>query len=736
MSDARQQDDSLRQIGGSSVVEDQFAIIVPPGRGVEPTRVLKEGETFAVFDRQGDISPALSSEHGIYHLGVRHLSTRELRIAGHRPLLLSSTVREDNDVLNIDLTNPDIVRIEGCPFARDILHLFQTTFLWAGVCYERLRIVTYGENACAVTLSLIFDADFADIFEIRGMKRPRRGRLMDPSVTKAGGILLRYEGLDGVHRRTRISFGGAPRITRGREAHFDLLLEPRKPVDLFVSIACESGEDETPHPLVFDSALARLAESLEASRARQTRVDSSNEQVAAWIRRSSADLLMMISETADGPYPYAGIPWFSTVFGRDGLITAWQLLLVDPAVARGVLSYLARTQAQSSDADKDAEPGKILHETRKGEMAALGEIPFAQYYGTVDATPLFVFLAGEYWRRTGDLAFIEMLWPVLERALNWLDTSGDPDGDGFVEYHRRSADGLVHQGWKDSHDSVFHADGTFAEPPIALCEVQAYTYGAKRAAAEIADALGQHDRAQTLDAEADALRERFEATFWLDDLSTYALALDGHKRPCRIVSSNTGHCLATGIASRERAERVAARLMEEDAFSGWGIRTVAWDQARYNPMSYHNGSVWPHDNALIAIGMGRYGMTALAGRLMEGLFEASRFVDLHRLPELFCGFRRRPGEGPTLYPVACAPQAWAAGSVFMLLQACLGLSIDAVHRRIIFSSGHLPSFLSSVKLSNLQVADASVDLLLEHRPLGLGINVLRKSGDVEIVAIK
>ena len=720
--------------GATSVAEEHpYAIIASTGRGSEPTRVLKDGETFAVFNAFGDVSAGGPGEHGVYHLGVRHLSQRELRIGGYLPLLLSSTVREENDVLSIDLTNPDIIA-EGQTFARDVVHLFRTIFLWRGVCYEQLRLVHYGSARCRMSLSIAFDADFADIFEVRGMTRPRRGERLPPSSAGADTLVLRYTGLDGVQRRTRIVCTPAPQM-RGGVATVTVDLEPRQAVDVTIAIACESGS-ETAAILPVTEALEALSARLGASRSRRARVEGGNEEVAAWIRRSSADLQMMITETPDGPYPYAGVPWFSTVFGRDGLITAWQLLWTAPEIARGVLAYLARTQARDTDAERDAEPGKILHETRQGEMAALGEIPFSQYYGTVDATPLFVFVAGEYWRRTADRAFIEWLWPAIERAIGWMDGPGDPDQDGFLEYHRKSADGLLQQGWKDSHDSVFHVDGTMAEPPIALCEVQAYAYGARRAAAELAAALGRHDDARVQTTRADVLRTRFEEAFWLDDLSVYALALDGAKRPCRIVSSNAGHCLATGIASKERARRVAERLIEEDAFSGWGVRTIAWDQARYNPMAYHNGSVWPHDTAILAHGMGRYGLTDLAGQLTEALFEASRYVDLHRLPELFCGFRRRTGQGPTLYPVACAPQSWAAGAVFMLLQACLGLTIDAERRRITFTSGRLPTFLPWLRLSHLQIGDATVDLLLEHRPLDLGIRVLHREGEVQVVAIK
>ena len=714
-------------------IEDRWYVLATSSRTGEPARVLKHGESFALFDRYGDIPRVGSGEHGLYHQGTRFLSCHELRIDGHRPILLNSNVRRDNGVLGVDATNPDLLR-EGAPdLLKGTIHLSRARTLFGAQCHERLEIANFGLEPVAVEVSVDFDADFVDIFEVRGFKRERRGTLHEPELA-ADRVVLSYTGLDGVKRRTEIAWSPAPRRLGANRAEFSAPLAPGERFELETRVAC----DPQPAALIatYGQALSRMETELRAQRERRADVRSPNEQFNAWIERSAADLAMLTAGNPEEGYPYAGVPWYSVPFGRDGILTAMQYLWVDPSMARGVLRFLAGMQAASGRDDQDAEPGKIVHELRKGELAALGEIPFGRYYGTIDATPLFVALAVEYYQRTSDLATVRSLWPAIERALAWIDGPGDPDGDGYVEYLRKSANGLVNQGWKDSEDSVFHADGSLAQGSVALAEVQGYVFLARMHAARLALALGDAGRASALEAQALALRTRFERDFWCEELGTYALALDGDKRPCRVRTSNAGHVLWSGIASAERARRVGETLMAAGSFSGWGVRTVAEGEARYNPMSYHNGSIWPHDNALAAMGLARYGMKPAAVAIAEALYDTSLFMDLHRLPELFCGFpRRSPGEGPTLYPVACSPQAWASATPFYLLKACLGLSFRADAPHIRFLHPQLPRFIDRLHIVGLTAADTVVDVHFERHDEEVGVKVVRRKGEAQVSVV-
>ncbi len=715
--------------------QEPFYIQAASSRAEDRSRVLEHGETFAVFDRFGDVRALGLGEQGVYHAGTRFLSRLELRFGGRRPLLLSSTVKKENDLFTVDLSNPDLKNEAGhILLPHGVLHIARSKFLWQGTCYERVRISNFGSVPVETDLVVDFAADFTDVFEVRGMKRERRGRRLDDELAPAS-VALGYEGLDGVVRRARLTFDPVPETLNGRHGRYQLRIPPRETVSFTVYLQCEIGRAPT-GVVPFEDAFRQLQGELARGPFTGCHLHADQPDLDEWISRSVSDLQMMITETPEGPYPYAGVPWFSAPFGRDGIITALEVLWAAPRVARGVLGYLAATQATERDAVRDAQPGKILHEARGGEMAALGEVPFGRYYGSVDSTPLYVILAGAYWKRTGDLEFLNKISPHVDRALGWLSDYGDLDGDGFIEYARQAPTGLVQQGWKDSHDSVFHADGSDAEGPIALCEVQGYTYAAWLAAADIARALGRSSQADAHAARAETLKRRFVERFWDEDLGTYVLALDGAKRPCRVRTSNAGHALWSGIADEGHARRVAEALMSSDGFSGWGVRTLGAAEARYNPMSYHNGSVWPHDNALVAAGFARYGFRDLALRLFDALLGVSLFADLRRLPELFCGFGRRGGEGPIAYPVACAPQAWASGAVFMLLGSALGLQIDGRRGEVSFVNPRLPQSISRLRLAGLEVGTGRVDLLLENYPHDVGLTVLRREGDVRVVVVK
>jgi glycogen debranching enzyme len=713
-------------------VQDQFYILATASRAAERTAVLQHGDTFALFDLFGDIGMFGAGEQGLYHHGTRHLSRFGLRLNGLRPLLLSARVKEDNELFGADLTNPDIPLAEpDTVLRREIVHLFRSRFLWQDTWHESIRLRNYGHSTIPVALSFVLEADFADIFEVRGMRRERRGVLFEPEVDPSE-LRLRYRGLDAEERWTSVQWSDPPAEMSSHLIRFDFRLLPQQSTSMSLEVRCGQGLRSRRQHRAYDAAAAEAAASLADARRHYCVVEGSSERFNRWVRRSAADVRMLTTTTARGEYPYAGVPWFSTPFGRDGIITALQLLWVHPQLARGVLSYLAATQAEDVNTEQDAEPGKILHETRSTEMARLGEVPFGRYYGSVDSTPLFVVLAGEYFARTGNLAFVAGLWPHVERALEWIDRFGDRDGDGFVEYARRSATGLIQQGWKDSQDSVFHADGTLADAPIALCEVQAYVYAARKAAAAMADALGDSTRAARLLEQAEALRVAFETQFWCEEEGTYALALDGRKRPCRVRASNAGHCLFGGIASAERARRVGEMLIGPDMFSGWGIRTIARGEHRYNPMSYHNGSVWPHDNGLTAAGFSRYEFDDLLMKPFGALFDASASMDAYRLPELLCGFRRRTGEGPTLYPVACSPQAWASGVVFQLIQACARLSVEAEASRLVVRRPVLPPFLNYLRFTGLELPFGVVDLLMERGADDVKVTVLGQSAAFQV----
>jgi glycogen debranching enzyme len=689
------------------------------------TYTLKSEESFAIFDALGNIEAG--GEEGLYYKGTRFLSRYELFLYSFRPVLLSSAIKEDNTLFTIDLTNPDIFLNEKLVIPKGCVHILRNKFLYKNSCYERIHIENFSLSPIEFTLSFFFEGDFADIFEIRGFKRKQRGEFLPP-LTERTKIVFGYKGIDGVIRKTQIMFSHPAINLSSKQAEFGIKLKPKESYTLHIVIHCLVGE-EKPEELSYKKALFYITHRLKCWEESTCKISTSNEQFNQWLKRSLADIIMLLTETEKGPYPFAGIPWFTTPFGRDAIITALECLWINPEIAKGTLAFLAETQAKEFDPEKDAEPGKIIHEIRKGELASAGEVPFALYYGSIDATPLFVILAGKYLERTGDVEFIKKIWENIVLAMEWIKKYGDLDGDGFVEYVP-SEKGLINKGWKDSFDSVFYEDGSFPEPPIALVEVQGYVYYAKRKAAKLAEALDKKELAQKWRKEARELRKKIEEIFWCEEIGCYALALDGKKRLCRVRTSNAGHLLFAKAVESSRARKLGELFFEKHFFSGWGIRTLSSLEKRFNPLSYHNGSVWPHDNAIIAYGFAKYRLKNYTLKLLQSLFEASTFFKLHRIPELFCGFRRRPNEGPTHYPVACHPQAWSAGTVFFMLQACLGINFKENHLFLHYPT--LPPFLQEVWIQNLKLKKGKVDLHFKRYEKDVVVNVLNKEGDVKI----
>jgi glycogen debranching enzyme len=715
--------------GGSSG-SSSFAIPVIASTAWTGRHVLKNANSFAVFDAFGQIQAAGPAAEGLFFEDTRYLSRLAVAINGATPLLLSSMVTEGNTMLAVDLANPEKTDQGSSKLAPASIHLLNEIALGSDALFATLTVRNYGRERARLELTVDLAADFVDMFELRGARRARRG-ILEPVRPAPAGPVFAYRGLDDVTRRSTVAVEPKPSFADGR-ARWELSLAPGGDWNARLEVRCE--RDDRPARRVSRRESRAAEEAWRVKRREQVAdIDSGNATFGDWLRCSRGDLDMLVTQTDTGLYPYAGVPWFSTAFGRDGLITALECLWIDPDLAAGTLRFLAAHQATAVDPKADAEPGKILHETRSGEMAALGEVPFRRYYGTVDATPLFVMLAGAHYERTGDRDLGDELWPHIEAALAWMQDYGDVDGDGFIEYRRKSEGGLDNQGWKDSSDAIFHADGSLAAAPIALAEVQAYAYAAYTGAAALAAALEKPDRAAELATKAERLKGSFDEAFWLDDLGTYALALDGSKQPLRVAASNAGHALFAGIARPDRASRIAEGLLSPALFSGWGIRTLATGEARYNPMSYHNGSVWPHDNALIALGFARYGLKTPALRVLDGLFSAAQGFPLKRLPELFCGFPRRGDAGPTAYPVACAPQAWSAGSAFALLAASLGISFVPSRQQIRFFRPALPVWMGEVRLTNLRLGKASIDLMLWRDGDAVASDVTRRDGPIEIV---
>jgi glycogen debranching enzyme len=684
---------------------------------------LKDKDTFVVSDDFGDIRGA---GDGLFHNDTRILSRFRLLLGGKPPSLLSAAISQDNVFFTFNGANQSLPFPGGPVGPPGVLHVERKRFLWEERLYERITCTNYSRDVVILPLTIEFGADFHDMFEVRGMTRARRGRTLPPEVD-GRSVRFGYVGLDEVERAGVIAFSDPPaRLNAGR-ADFMYALQAEGTLELYLEIGPHN--DGIPSRERFRSGAARARWDMRARRRHGAKIKSSGRLFNDWIEKSRADLALLTTRMETGPYPYAGIPWFSTAFGRDAIITAWQILWFEPSLAKGVLTYLAAHQAEEVSAFRDSAPGKIMHETRRGEMPAMGEVPFGRYYGGVDTTPLFVALAGAYAERTGDHALIADLWPALTAATAWMEHFGDTNGDGLIDYARGQESGLANQGWKDSQDSVFHADGRFPNGPIALVEVQGYAFAAYLAMSGFAGQRGDEELRAHWAAKAEHIREAVERRFWMDDKDFYGIAIDGEGELCRVKTSNPGHLLFSGLVSRGRAKHVIHHLLSAASDNGWGVRTLAHGQPRFNPMSYHNGSVWPHDTAICAMGLSRYGERDGVVSLMSGLFETASTMDM-RLPELFCGFPRAAGEPPVAYPVACLPQAWAAGSVFMLLQACLGIRIDGGKGEIEILDPRLPIGIDRLWIDGLRVGDAKVDLNFER--IGGHVAVHASGGDVPV----
>ena len=731
-------------------------------------QVLKHGNRFLLTDSFGDIHPD-SRGLGLYHGDTRTLSCSVLRVGGGRPVLLQTSVG-GNYRGGIQMTNPAADRnpdmkvhpqLHDDELAGRTIGISRERVIGADGVEERLRIENHADQPSRVPVELQLGADGADIFEVRGYPRPQRGRLLPVAVTE-DRVTFRYVGLDGIQRLTHLAFtepalevapvleyavdgsdaGAAVRLRwqlqlsagEVRELCWIAWCTDRPAPPPAQDEAAGRGELAALFPPVPRISADEGAAAYHAWERGTTTVESDHELFNLVVKRSVSDLRLLIN---DGPGPEqryiaAGVPWFTTLFGRDALITAFQSLAFRPQVAIETLEVLAAYQATEDDPWRDAEPGKILHELRTGEMARAGELPHTPYYGSVDSTPLWLVLLGATFDWTGDRELVDRLWPNALAALEWIERYGDKDGDGFIEYERRSERGLLNQGWKDSGDAIRDRTGRECKPPIALAEVQGYVFDAKRRMARLARVRGDEALGDRLDAEATELAARFETAFWVEDQRYYAMALDADKRHADAIGSNAGQCLWSGIVSQERSGDVVERLLQDSMFSGWGIRTYASGQPGYNPIGYHTGTVWPHDTSLIAAGFKRYGFDEASNRLVGPMMEAAQRFSDYRLPELFCGFEKTHAGIPVSYPVACSPQAWAAGASFLFLETMLGLRAHAERGELELLHPNLPDWLGKVTLKGLQVGEASVDLLF-HRWRGTtSAEVLRKVGDVAV----
>jgi len=689
---------------------------------------LIDGQTFLSTTTAGDIMPAGAPDVGFFHDDTRFLSHLELRLGGHRSVVLSAST-EKSFASQIELTTGTIRLRESLDLPEHTLHMRREQLLVNEVFYDRVAFENFNLGRVELVAELHFDADFVDVFQVRGAPRSRHGTYFAP-VVRESSVAFHYRGLDGIMRHTHIVLSPAPHKLEPTSVRWNIELDPLKRTQIAMTVTPSvQGRRSRCTIIDFGAGLATRRQPYADWESRSTRFSSSNKVFDVALGTSISDFHALRIPDGDERILAAGIPWFATMFGRDSIISAYQSLSLNPQLAIDTLRVLARYQGKVVNDWLDEEPGKIMHEYRAGEMTRHGEMPFCPYYGSLDSTPLFLILLSETYNWTGDEALVRELLPNAIAALDWIDNYGDLDDDGFVEYKQRSPKGLANQSWKDSWDAALHRDGRLAEAPIAPVEVQGYVYDAKMRMSSLLRALGDTSRADRLKREAYDLATRFEKAFWMPYRGFYAMALDGQKKPLEVISSNPGHLLFSRIVSRERARSVVKRMMKEDMFSGWGWRTLAQSEPVFNPLSYHRGSVWPHDNSIIAHGMALNEFRPQAIHAMTTLFEAALKFRDYRLPELFCGVQRREFDEPVHYPVSCSPQAWASGAMFLMLASVLGFRPNAAKRELNILNPLLPEWIDTLHIRKLRVGGSRVGLDFTRHGVRTFCNVVDVEGE-------
>jgi glycogen debranching enzyme len=689
-------------------------------------RVIKENDLFLLTDTNGNMVENHPYGLGLYTKDTRFLSKFQLKINGEEPILLASDAAE-NYMAKILLTNPHMEKDGQIILWRESVEIERSRFIYDDVLYESIKVKNYFPKVIQFNLSLHFDVDFTDMFIVRGFQTGEIGKRTGQTIS-AKTIKFHYEGSDSINRATVITWDKDEKLAdKNGNVFFDFELAHLQEDTVTFMIQPKIGVEQTKSSLGLNKAIEELKQSYQIWESTTTKVKTDYEPLQRLIDRGISDLRVLLTDIGHGKFPVAGLPWFGVPFGRDSLIAALQMLPFNSEVAKGTLLTMASQQGTKVDPWRDEQPGKIMHEIRYGELANTNQIPFTPYYGTIDATPLFLVLLTEYVRWTGDLQIVTDLNKNIEEALNWIDHYGDRDGDLFVEYHQESSKGIANQGWKDSSDSIVHRDGEYAKTPIALSEVQGYVYQAKMGLAEIYENIGNQEKSSALREQSNRLKEKFEKEFWMDDVNYYAIALDENKEQVGTITSNPGHVLFSEMLSAERVNSVIDMLVSPKMFSGYGIRTMGSEEAGYNPMSYHDGSIWPHDNSLIILGMSKLKKSEAANKVMEGLIDASAHFEYDRLPELFCGYEKAMGKA-VKYPVACSPQAWAAGTPLVFIQSMLGLFPNSLKKQIVLSP-KLLSKMNELEISNLSIGNGYLSL----RVTVGGLEILENTTGYEIV---